>query len=99
MTEFVGGRGGSDKTEGKNSLWWGWLNAGTGFLERSLRPHAHQCPRDIWTMPSVTCFNSCLDSPEEVIMIFEGPFQLNCSILFCFACETVTVYDPNFLYT
>lgn len=27
MTEFVGGRGGSDKTEGKNSVWWGWLNA------------------------------------------------------------------------
>ena len=31
---------------------WGWSNTVTGFIERWLMPHAWQCSRDIWAMPS-----------------------------------------------
>lgn len=35
----------SQKTFWKISLLQGWSNAGTGFLESLLMPHAYQCSR------------------------------------------------------
>jgi len=31
-----------------------------GCMERWMMPHAWQCSRGIWTMPSITCFNFLL---------------------------------------
>lgn len=48
------------KLEGRGSeisLPWGWSYTGTGFLERSLMPHACQCSRGVWAIPSIICFN------------------------------------------
>lgn len=36
---------------------WGWSSTETGFLQRWLMPHACQCSRVIWIMPSITYFN------------------------------------------